>query len=349
MSKESRELANAERKARYEARKAEIKANHDRKMAEIQERSLSNKEALEAKKAEDKAKAIAAKEALEAKKAEDKAKHEAKMAQIKEESNAKIQKIKSEQAERKIERESAQPTVSLKETFSEAGKILRGEVAPPPKTLSEKKQAELAEKLKDPKFAAKYGEKQAKEAATQAAMEKAAQMKTELKAKTGKVIFKQLLGLKRLIIFENGYVQVGLMGTPEKLLSVDGDINIVRKGAFGRTAGGLAGTLVGLGPVNMLSPSNRGDLSLTIVTDVSAHSFHDDVPMKDTIKAFREAELRCKALLKSLEDSSTNSVQESASSKLGLSEELEKISKLKEQGLLSEEEFAAAKAKLISG
>jgi hypothetical protein len=90
-------------------------------------------------------------------------------------------------------------------------------------------------------------------------------------------------------------------------------------------------------------------LSLTIVTDVGAHSFHDDAPYQTAIQAFREAEIRCKTILKSLEGSSTNSGQESTASKLGLSEELEKISKLKEQGLLSEEEFAAAKAKLISG
>jgi hypothetical protein len=331
VSKESREEAIARRKSELEAKKAANKAKYEANMAEIKERSLANKDAREAKKAEDKAK------------------YEAKMAEIKEQSNAKIEKIKSEQAQRKVERESTQPTVSLKETLSEAGKILRGEVAPPPKTLSEKKQAELEEKLKDPKFAAKYEAKQAKQAATQAGMEKAAQMKAELSEKTGKPVFKKFLGAKRLTVFENGYVQVGLLGTPEKLLSVDGDVNIARKGAFGRTAGGLAGTLVGLGPVNMLSPSNRGDLSLTIVTDVTAHSFHSDNPTTDNIKAFREAEVRCKTLLKSLETTPNNPAQESSSSKLGLSEELEKISKLKEQGLLSDEEFAAAKAKLISG
>ena len=74
MSKESREQANAERKARYEANKAEIKANHAKKMAEIRDRSLSSKEALQAKKTKDKAKALAEKEALQANKTKDKAK-----------------------------------------------------------------------------------------------------------------------------------------------------------------------------------------------------------------------------------------------------------------------------------
>jgi hypothetical protein len=74
MSKESREEANAARKARYEARKAEIKAKHDKNMAEIDERSRARKEGLEANKAETKEKALADKEASRVKQNEDKAK-----------------------------------------------------------------------------------------------------------------------------------------------------------------------------------------------------------------------------------------------------------------------------------
>lgn len=92
---------------------------------------------------------------------------------------------------------------------------------------------------------------------------------------------------------------------------------------------------------------HRGDLSPTIVTDVAAHSFNTDVPMQNVIKPFREAEARCRALLESSNNSSNRPTESSSAAKLGISEELETISRLKEEGLLSEGEFAAAEAKII--
>ncbi len=150
-------------------------------------------------------------------------------------------------------------------------------------------------------------------------------------------------------MFDKGFIQIDFLGLPtepQKLLQIEAEANITRKGAFGRSAGAIAGTLAGVGPLNLLSPSNRGDLHIVIVTDMETHILRTDSTTKQNVTALHEIETRGKALIESLSQSNRNV---EAKVPLGLSEELEKLAKLKEQGVLSNEEFAAAKAKLISG
>jgi hypothetical protein len=201
------------------------------------------------------------------------------------------------------------------------------------------KEAEIAErKASGGKAPSKEERKQAKE-----------ERKEEKLASFGKCVLDTMFDTYRVRLFDKGFIQIdsfAIPSEPQKLLKIEAEANITRKGAFGRSAGAIAGTLVGAGPLNMLSPSNRGDLHIVIVTDEETHTLRTAYTTKDNVNALHEIETRGKALIESLSPATKN-VETKVS--LGLSEELEKLASLKEQGLLSDEEFAAAKAKLISG
>ena len=199
------------------------------------------------------------------------------------------------------------------------------------------KEAELGErKASGAKAPSKEERKQAKE-----------ERNLEKLATYGKCVLDTMFDTSRVQMFDKGYIQIDFLGLPtkpQKLLKIEAEANITRKGAFGRSAGALAGTLTGLGPVNMLSTSNRGDLHIVIVTDVDTHTLRTAYTTKANVTALHEIETQGKAIIDSI---AIGKVVAETNSPVGLAEELEKLAKLKEQGLLTEEEFASAKARLI--
>jgi hypothetical protein len=211
------------------------------------------------------------------------------------------------------------------------------------KAKSEAKAAEkLAEKMKDPVFAAKHAAKAAKRAASEAAMAQREKEKQELLERIGTKVADEIFALKRVRIYENGYIQIGLLGSPEKLVSIEADAEVTKKTGLGRAvAAGMTGGL------NLLSPNRRGDLTLTVETESDSRVLHTDNPTNEDMKAMKKLESKGNAVLARLAGKPEQQTSSSSSVSTDVSEQLSKLADLKSKGLLDDAEFAAAKAKLL--
>lgn len=164
----------------------------------------------------------------------------------------------------------------------------------------------------------------------------------------GKELISENFADKIITIYENGYVQVSkglgvLKGTPEKLFDIWAETDVTKKSGPGRTAGAI---LTGGASLWAFS-SQRGNMYLTISTDAQVHSFVRENPKAPEIRRLHAIVSAGKATLSgNAENHSTN---EGSAPKLGLHEELAELAKLRDSGILSEEEFQAAKAKVIDG
>lgn len=163
----------------------------------------------------------------------------------------------------------------------------------------------------------------------------------------GDQLCSEIFGTKSVTIFSKGYVRVsgglGLVkGEPEKLLDVFGESDITKKTGLGRAA-----TAVFTGGANLvLSPNQRGNLYLTISTDKQTHSLFLEMPKASDIKAMNKIVSAGKGVLHATTQSSPAGDPKPGGGS-DLPEQLQRLSQLKDQGVLSEEEFAAAKAKLL--
>jgi hypothetical protein len=208
---------------------------------------------------------------------------------------------------------------------------------------SEAKAAEkLAEKMNDAAFAAKHAAKAAKRAANEAAMAQREKDKQELVERIGPKVADEIFALKRVRIFENGYIQIGLLGSPEKLASIEADAEVTKKTGLGRAvAAGMTGGL------NLLSPNRRGDLTLTVETENDSRVLHTDNPTNEDMKAMKKLESRGNSVLARLAGKPEQQSSSNSSVSTDVSEQLSKLADLKGLGLLDDAEFAAAKAKLL--
>lgn len=176
------------------------------------------------------------------------------------------------------------------------------------------------------------------------ARERKREEKRELQATNeanyGKEVLFETLGLKFVRLFAKGYVRVGVSNTYEKLLGVEGSAdNLQKKSAAGRAAG-----FVFTGGLNMLGSNKRGDLFLTITTDRKVHTIHVESPYAHDIKSFQRIVSVGKSLLAGSQESSPLQAE---STKVSVSEELERLVALRESGVLSEEEFQKAKGQVL--
>ena len=131
-------------------------------------------------------------------------------------------------------------------------------------------------------------------------------------------------------------------GEVEKLLVISGGTDITKKSAFGRTVG--AGFSLGLNLV--ISPSQRGNLYLKIGTDKTTHSLIQTTPDTKSIKNLNLLVSAGEKVI-ALRDSSAQKSPEVMSEPANLSEQLTQLANLRQSGTLDDEEFAAAKAKLL--
>ena len=180
-----------------------------------------------------------------------------------------------------------------------------------------------------------------KEVRATAKAEKAKKV-SENNLKYGKEVFAKYFGTKSINIYANGYIRVsggvGIFGGPaERLKSIDGSSDITKKTGIGR---GIVG-VVTLG-LNTLSPSQRGNLYLTIVTDTQIHSLMWDHPNDDAIKSMNAIVAAGKAVLASQQSGAK--VEGAGTS---VADELVKLKSLMDSGILSQAEFDSAKAKLL--
>jgi hypothetical protein len=191
-------------------------------------------------------------------------------------------------------------------------------------------------------------EKQALKAAQ--AKKKSADLVTFSKVH-GEEIGKVFFAGKTIRFYRNGYVEVlgpftaSKSQPAEKLLGIDAFSNIQTKTGVGR---GVAAVLT-VGFSFAVSSNLRGTLQLVITTDKKSHVLSiTATPSKSDLEAMSKAEAIGKALLAQTLTQKVSVSIPSGPVGASLSVELEKLSKLKEQGLLSDGEFQAAKRKLLS-
>lgn len=162
----------------------------------------------------------------------------------------------------------------------------------------------------------------------------------------GNEVVTQNFADKVITIYENGYVQVnkGLgisKGMPEKLIDIWAETDVTKKSGPGRAVGAV---LTGGASLWAFS-SQRGNMYLTISTEAQVHSFVRENPKAPEIKSLHALVSAGKAAISGIQNNlSTN---ETSTPKPGLHEELAELAKLRESGILTEEEFQAAKAKVI--
>jgi hypothetical protein len=168
-------------------------------------------------------------------------------------------------------------------------------------------------------------------------------------AQCGRMVAEGVVAGRRVKIYEKGFVQVGMfsLGDPEKLLGITAQDSSQQKSALGRTL--AAGVTLGANLIT--SPSKRGSLYLIIVTSKKTHSLTLSPPTDSDLKAMHKLEAAGRSVLAALETQKQVEATTSASGSAtaSLSEQLAQLSELHQAGALTDEEFSAAKARLLAG
>ena len=197
------------------------------------------------------------------------------------------------------------------------------------------KAAKSAEKLENKKLKAEAREQRNLEIAN---------AKADLLKLTGAETGREVFAGKTIRFYKNGYVSLGFIGAgePEKLLAIDVNVDVQKKTGLGRAIVGVA--TVGL---NVATSSNmRGDIWVSITTDKKMHMLHTTPPSESSVKSARKIEALAKACLAGMSGNAERTPSEANST--DLAEQISKLKTLRDSGALSEQEFMAAKAKLLS-
>jgi hypothetical protein len=165
--------------------------------------------------------------------------------------------------------------------------------------------------------------------------ELAALSKDEQKKITGEIVVQGPFGKNAIRLFQNGYIAVdGLFrkNSPERLLKIEGRADVQKKTGLGRAA---AAIITG-GANLMLSPNTRGNAYLLIETDKQLYTLESEMVSSSEVKLVH-------TLLMHAPKGGNESVVDSPD----VSEQLSKLAELRDSGALSEEEFTAAKARVL--
>jgi hypothetical protein len=176
------------------------------------------------------------------------------------------------------------------------------------------------------------------------------EQEAEFEAKYGKVVVSEPFATKWITIYSKGYVKVSagmgiVKGSVEKLLDIFGETDITRKTGLGRAVGAV----FTMGANIALSPSQRGNVYLTIATDRETYSIAWERPDQGSIRTMNRIVSAGKAALAR----STVEANGSAAAKVtdipqnDLPTQLANLAQLRDSGVLSDEEFEKAKAKLL--
>jgi hypothetical protein len=99
----------------------------------------------------------------------------------------------------------------------------------------------------------------------------------------GRMVASELFGVTTVKIYANGYIRFGFIpGSYQKLLSIQATDSTAKKSVAGRAAGAIL-----TGGINLHSSNKRGDVYLTIVTDVGSKVLHKDPPATSDLKAVK--------------------------------------------------------------
>jgi len=321
--REARENAIAERAAKLEARKTALK-----------EKTAVQNEAHKAKMAEIKAKSKAADEELKQNLSQ--AKNNMSQAigeftgnvkemhyETKEEFEA--AKAKSEEEWRIIKADFESAAASFKEAGELLGVASKDMLLKAP--LGEEKRKEIRESAAGDKKLEKSLLKDAKNT-------EKARVESERLEKFGNRIADDFFWSRRICIYEKGYISVRmLMGgpnfdKPEKLLSISGSSQVFDKSFW--------------------TDSLQGDLYLTIVTEAQTYSIKHPMPDTGDVRRMKGLVATGQSVISRTvgqRERPTSNPQTPPSD--DVTTKLESLVSLKVQGLLSDEEFTNAKAKLL--
>jgi len=148
------------------------------------------------------------------------------------------------------------------------------------------------------------------------------------------------LWLANISIYDKGYVKVS--GRYEKIRGISGDVQVSKKTGIGRGAVAIATFGVNLAVAN----SQRGRIHLTIVTDSQTHVFSTDQVSDSAIKSYQNLLATGTAIMEMLKQQANLPVSTSTNNE-SVTEKIKQLSEFHAQGILSEAEFTAAKAKLL--
>jgi hypothetical protein len=164
----------------------------------------------------------------------------------------------------------------------------------------------------------------------------------------GDPVARESFGKYTVVIFSGGFVQISkLFGRAqlsiEKLLQIEAESQISKKTGLGR---GLA-TIMTAG-VNQMSPNQRGNLILTVTTDKNVHVLIQDVPFEHDMKAMQKLAAVGRSVINQGARSTLTEVDKVAPGSQSLAQQIRELSKLKDAGIISQQEFESAKQKLLS-
>lgn len=176
-----------------------------------------------------------------------------------------------------------------------------------------------------------------------------AKEKREFEKKYGQVSISQPFGTKWITIYSKGYVKVSsgmgvFKGQVEKLIDIFGETDLTKKTGLGRAVGAV----FTMGANLTLSPNQRGNIYLTIATDKSTHSLFWERPDASSIKTMNQIVSAGKAAIARANiGSQAPASQATVQTSSDLPTQLANLASLKDQGIISQEEFEKAKAKLL--
>ena len=169
-------------------------------------------------------------------------------------------------------------------------------------------------------------------------------------AEYGRLILEEICAGKTIRIYERGFVRVsGLLGKKtapfERLSGISNEADVTKKSGLGRAL--AAGATLGANLV--LSPNKRGDMYLAISTDRTTHMLHMSPPTEGDLKAMHKIVTAGQSVmaLSATHGDGPAMAQAGEQAAESLADELRKLAALRQEGLLSEEEFESAKKKLL--
>ena len=147
-----------------------------------------------------------------------------------------------------------------------------------------------------------------------------------------------------IAIFDGGYVKIG--SKYQKLLGISGDTQLTKKTGLGRSVATLATFATPWPGFNLLSPGQRGVISLSIVTDKKTWVFSSDQVDSASVGKYQKI-LAAGTTVIEMQRAKEQGPNSSETVETDLSTQLKQLGELHAQGILSEEEFTSAKAKLL--
>jgi hypothetical protein len=168
-------------------------------------------------------------------------------------------------------------------------------------------------------------------------------------ARYGNKIADEIFGMKTIRVYDKGFVRVSLpmfgKNAPfEQLLSIEASSDVSKKSGLGR--GAAAVVTAGW---NLAASNKRGDVYLTITTDATTRVLHEDPPTAMNLKAVKRLEAAGLSVIGRGGYLLDDSPEEILEAPLGptVAERLRELTRLRDEGLVSQCEYSELRAKLL--